>query len=246
MKFDTYLINLDRATERLRRMDARLQRLGIPYNRIPAVLGDRLKEPIEGFDETGFRVRTGKQPNKREIGCYFSHLKVMETFLEEGRSHALVLEDDALLPDNLTGVLESALDHADQWDLLRLSSSRTGEFIPVAGLAHGHQLAINTRVLKNTAAYLINRKAAQRCLDCLLPMKMPFDVALDRDWTMDLVSACVRPLPVTLDDVPGQIPKAPRVRWLRATTFHWFHLVDHVRRKNHRRRVAAKLAGTPR
>ncbi len=238
MSFATFLINLDRATERLQRMDGILQRLGIPYSRLPAVLGDLLEEPIANFDELGFRIRTGKHRNKREIGCYFSHLKVMEAFLATDHQHALVLEDDAELPDHFVSLLESAIAASQHWDLLRLSSSREGSYLPLQELGHGHRLVVNTRVLKNTAAYMVNRRAAQRILATLQPMRLPYDVALDRDWTMDIRSACIHPFPVALADVPGQIPKAKRSLLFRATTFHLLHLIDRLRRKRYRTRCA--------
>lgn len=241
VSFQTYLINLDRAKERLQQMDTQLKRLGINYTRISAVLGDDLKEPIAGFDERAFNTRTGKHKNKREIGCYFSHLKTIEAFLKTNSSHALILEDDAELPDDTINLLEAACQKGDKWDLLRLSSSRQGKFITLDSLLDGRSLAINTKVLKNTAAYMINRRAAKAILKHLQPMQWPYDVALDRDWTMGIRTACITPFPFKLSDVSGQIPKAPRMRAYRSTSFHLFHLLDRVRRHRWRLRTHSEL-----
>ncbi len=241
VSFQTYLINLDRAKERLQQMDAQLQRLGLSYTRISAVLGDDLKEPIAGFDERAFNIRTGKHKNKREIGCYFSHLKVIEAFLKTDSSHALILEDDAELPNDTIRLLDAACLKGDKWDLLRLSSSRDGKFITLDSLPGRRSLAINTKVLKNTAAYMINRRAAEAILKHLQPMQWPYDVALDRDWTMGIRTACIVPLPVQLSEVAGQIPKARRIRLYRATTFHLFHLLTRYQRTKHRIRYAREL-----
>ena len=55
---------------------------------------------------------------------------------------------------------------------------------------------------------------------------LPYDVALDRDWDYGFRTACIVPFPVKLEvDVPGQIPKARRIWFYRATTFHLFHLL---------------------
>ncbi|MGA0899773.1 MAG: glycosyltransferase family 25 protein [Luteolibacter sp.] len=240
MNFGIYLINLDRATERMAQMDEQLSVLDLAYTRISAVLGSALPEPVEGFDQSAFTIRTGKHRNPGEIGCYFSHLKAMETFLESDHSHALILEDDAQLPEYLSELLEAAIGMGNVWDLLRLSSSREGRYLTLAELPHGHQLVINTKVLKNTAAYLINRAGAQQCLKHLRPMKLPYDVALDRDWTMGVKTACIHPFPIGLTEAPGQIPKAPRARLLRATTFHLFHLIDRFRRKCYRNKLACE------
>lgn len=236
MSFQTYLINLDRAKERLQQMDDQLQRLGLNYTRISAVLGDDLKEPIAGFDERAFNIRTGKHKNKREIGCYFSHLKVVDAFLKTNSNHALILEDDAELPDDTIHLLDAACLKGDKWDLLRLSSSRDGKFITLDSLPGRRSLAINTKVLKNTAAYMINRRAAEAILKHLQPMQWPYDVVLDRDWTMGIRTACIVPFPVKLSEVAGQIPKARRIRLYRATTFHLFHLFAYFQRKHYRKR----------
>lgn len=238
VSFRTYLINLDRAEERLKQMDDQLKRLGLSYTRISAVLGDDLKEPIAGFDERAFNIRTGKHKNKREIGCYFSHLKTIQAFLETDSRHALVLEDDAELPDDTIHLLDAASQKGDKWDLLRLSSSRQGKFITLDPLPGGRSLAINTKVLKNTAAYMINRRAAEAILKHLQPMQWPYDVALDRDWTMGIRTACIVPFPVKLSEVAGQIPKARRTRLYRATTFHLFHLLDRLHRISYRNDIA--------
>jgi glycosyl transferase family 25 len=237
-----YVINLRDATARMAHMAAELARIKLAYTRIEGVLGDRLPEPIANFNERRFNILTGKQRNKREIGCYFSHLEALRTFLAGDAAHALVLEDDVHLPDTLPALLASAIRHRAHWDLLRLTSSREGAFLPIARLDEHHQLAYNTKVLKNTGAYVINRNAAERCLRYMDPMCLPYDVALDREWDYGFKTACITPFPIKLEDFPGQIPKAPRIRLFRATTFHLFHLLTRLQRTRHRTGYARQAA----
>lgn len=234
-----YIINLDRATERMAHMQSEIERVGIPYTRIEAVYGPDLPEPIEEFDEKRFNILTGKHKNPREVGCFLSHIKVFQAFLASNEPYALVLEDDVKLPDGFKQLLHQAIEQQQHWDLLRLSSSRDGAFIKIAQLDSNHQLAYNTKVLKNTGAYLISRHGAERCLSQLLPMCLPYDVALDRDWDIGIKSACITPFPVQLEDFPTQIiHKAKRIRRYRSTTFHLFHLLTHFQRIKHRKRYA--------
>ncbi|HAW20616.1 MAG TPA: glycosyl transferase [Flavobacteriales bacterium] len=233
-----YVINLAKATDRMAHMRSELNQVQIDFTRIEAVLGDELSEPINDFDERRFNQLTGKHRNKREIGCYFSHIKALKSFLETSAEHALILEDDIHLPDTLPALLGEAIKHSAHWDLLRLTSSRKGDFINIAQLDDAHQLAYNAKVLKNTGAYLINRNAAERCIKYLLPMRLPYDVALDREWDCGFKTACITPFPIKLEDFPGQIPRAPRIRIYRATTFHLFHLLTHFQRIKHRKRYA--------
>lgn len=242
-KIHGYIINLEKSTDRMAHMRQEMTTLGLPYTRIEAVYGPALPEPIQEFDEQRFNRLTGKHKNPREIGCYLSHINALKAFLASDNSHALILEDDVHFPDTLCNLLDRAIEHNKHWDLLRLSSSRQGEFIKIAQLDTHHQLAYNLKVLKNTGAYLITRTGAKSCLRKLLPMCLPYDVALDRDWDFGIKTACIDPMPVELEDFPTQIiHKAKRIRRYRATTFHIFHLLTRIQRKSYRRKLA-KRAG---
>ena len=237
MDYKAFVINLEHADARWNHMLSQLEQLEIPYQRIEGVYGDRLGDDVEGYNAFKYQVLTGKQTNKREIGCYFSHMKALQAFLDSGLQFGLILEDDATLPEEIDLLLKSAFEQPQNWDMIRLTSSREGSYLPFTQLLGGHQLAYNLKVLKNTAAYVVNRHAATCCVQKMLPMCLPYDVALDRDWDYGFKTACIIPLPVQLEDeFPGQIPKAKRVRLFRATTFHLFHLLTHFQRKYYRKK----------
>ncbi|MBI9020696.1 MAG: glycosyltransferase family 25 protein [Verrucomicrobia bacterium] len=232
-----YVINLQDASQRRENMHADLAILGIEYTRIEAIHGDDLTEPIEGYDEHQYQVLTGKVTNKRAVGCYLSHIKALREFLTSNRDYALILEDDAILPKDILPLLNAVLAHDAHWDMVRLTAEKKGTYLPFANLPGGHELAYNTRVLKNTAAYLVNRHAAQCCVEKMLPMRLPYDVALDRDWDFGFRTACVIPFPVKLKaDEPSQIPRAERIRLYRSSTFHLFHYLTYIERRIHRTR----------
>lgn len=237
----TFFINLAGAKQRREHMERQLSGLGLPYTRIDAVLGRNLKEPIEGFDEKRFQILTGKRRSPGEIGCYFSHINALNAFLETNRPYALILEDDVTIPSELPRLLKEAVKHAEAWDLLRLTSSREGEFLKIASLENEYSLSYNLKVLKNTGAYFINRHAAEACVTKMLPMCLPYDVALDREWDYGFKTACISPFPVKLDDFEGQIGKALRVKFYRATTFHLFHILTHFQRKLFRKAYFDRL-----
>jgi len=230
-----YVINLQNASRRRENMHADLAVLGIEYTRIEAIHGDDLTEPIEGYDEYQYHVLTGKVTNKRAVGCYLSHIKALREFLASDRAYALILEDDAILPADIMPLFNAVLEQNKHWDMVRLTAEKEGVYLRFASLPGGHELAYNTRVLKNTAAYLVNRHAAQCCVEKMLPMCLPYDVALDRDWDFGFRTACVIPFPVKLKaDEPSQIPRSERIRLYRATTFHLFHVLTHIQRRIHR------------
>lgn len=234
----TFVINLKDATKRWAHMKEALDKVGLAYTRIEAVLGKDLEEPIHEFNERRFNILTGKHKNYGEIGCYLSHIKALKEFLKSGSDYALILEDDVNLPDQLPKLITEAITHDQHWDLLRLSSSRDGQYIKITNMSSDSELVYNTRVLKNTGAYVINRKAAKSCVDKMLPMCLPYDVALDRDWDFGFKTACIIPFPVACEDFATQINKAKRIRRYRSTTFHLFHTLTRYQRIKHRKRYA--------
>ena len=240
-EFQAYVINLKDATERWAHMKKALDKVGLAYTRIEAVLGKDLKEPINEFNERRFNIFTGKHKNYGEIGCFLSHIYALSEFLKSDSKHALILEDDVNLPDYLPELIDEAIAHSQHWDLLRLSSSRDGEYLKIANMSFSSELVYNTKVLKNTGAYVINRKAAQACVNNMLPMCLPYDVALDRDWDYDFKTACIIPFPVACEGFTTQINKAKRCRFYRITTFHIFHLLTRIQRKLKRKSYARQL-----
>jgi len=115
----TWVINLDRAPDRLARISAQLQRLGLGYTRLPAV-DARTLTPAQraALDEPGYRRKHGMTPVPGELGCYLSHVEAMRLFLDSDAACALILEDDVLLHDSLPAVLNGLLQHAARWDMV--------------------------------------------------------------------------------------------------------------------------------
>lgn len=232
-----YVINLAQATERWALMESQLEAFAIDYTRIEAVYGDKLTLPHEDYNSRKYNVLHGKTTNRRELGCYFSHIKALRAFLDSEAEHALILEDDIQLPEGILEIIDSALAYSDHWNLIRMTSFTPGEHLTFAQLNETYSLSYNLKVLKNTGAYIIDRHAAQCILDHMLPMCLPYDVALDRNWRYGFKTACISPLPILLNmDLPGQIPAAKKIRFFRSTIFHAFHLLTHIERRIYRRR----------
>lgn len=242
MSYQAYIINLEHATERWNHVRSNLEERDIPHVRIEGVYGDRIELPTPEYNEHKYHVHNGKVTNKREIGCYLSHIKALKEFLKTDDAYALILEDDITLPDDIKTIISESLELAEHWDLLRLTSSREGEYLTFGKLTTGHQISYNIRVLKNTGAYLINRTAAQKLVNEMLPMYLPYDEALDRDWDYGFKTAVITPFPVKLEEeMPSQIPRAERIRLYRSTTFHFFHILTHLERIRHRKKYFSEL-----
>jgi glycosyl transferase family 25 len=193
--FVTYVINMDSATERMAHMDAELKRVAIPYIRQPGVVGMELPYPNENFSDWSYKYLHGRRWAPRELGCYLSHIQCLRNFLQTDAPYALILEDDVKLDDNIKEILESAIEHASDWNMLRLSSVNRGKWWSVRKLG-SHSLAVCLTREKGAGGYLVDRKAAACMVKKLLPMRLAWDIAFDLEWFLGLKTLGIYPLPI--------------------------------------------------
>ena len=198
----TWVINLDRAPERLARIGARLDALGVPWTRFPAVEGKLLgaAEQAARLDQAGFERRHGMTPSLGELGCYLSHVRLMQAFLATEHGFALILEDDVEPTAALPEVLQNLMAASGLWDMVKLSAIHSGTPVRVLDVGQGHQLGVMFSRCTGSSAYVINRTAAQRYVQQLLPMQLPYDHAYDRGWVYGLKVRRVFPEVCVHDD----------------------------------------------
>lgn len=214
----TWVINLDRAPERLARIAAQLERLGLAWTRLPAVDARALRpEQRAALDDATYRRRHGKEPVLGELGCYLSHVAVMREFLAGDARFALVLEDDVILKDTLPAVVQGLAAHADRWDMVKLSGVHSGTPVPYLEVAPGHRLAVMLSRCTGSSAYLMNRRAAEAYAAGLLPMALPYDHVFDQGWRFGLKVRMVTPWPCGHDDQIETTIVAPAG----SRKFHW-------------------------
>lgn len=87
-----YVINLDRRQDRWTQISAHLTELGMEFERVPAVDG-------RTWDGKGWKKqgRTREDYWRGAAGCYFSHLRALDTAIERDIFPCVILEDDAVL-----------------------------------------------------------------------------------------------------------------------------------------------------
>lgn len=190
-----FIINLDAATDRWKAIAERFARTRIPAVRVPAVDGAALELPIAGFHERRFQLLHGRATNVREIGCYLSHVAAMRAFLETDDAHGLICEDDIVPGADFDEVIERAVEHSQRWNVLRVTGLGEGTPLKVRRLCGDFHLCISLGRVKGAGAYVVDRAAAKVFVDRLLPMWLPFDHAVDREWHFGLRAAYVLPFP---------------------------------------------------
>lgn len=190
-----FLINLDRDPDRLAYMAATLEKLGLTFTRIPAVLGLAMPEWVKPYflDSAGAiasKLRVG------EAGCYASHLVVAQRMVDGSIPVALVFEDDLEFPEDFTDLIAEALRRAPAgWDIIRLSNPPKAPYVPVADLPGGRDLALYARVPNNTGASLLSLSGARKLLRPG-PRDLQIDEHLRRPWDLGMETYGIVPAPI--------------------------------------------------
>lgn len=191
-----FVINLRRSVERRRHME--MQVAGLDHEFVEAVDGRELdlSDPV---------YRRGMWPG--EAGAGESHLKVYRRVLEDGLSHALVLEDDVILPSDLNLLLDG---------LIRISGReaallyyRTNPHFNSCPLVADGAVSLpgdrrllrpqDVRPLADAGAYVITGEACRTMLDLRLPVRYGADWwgMFVREGGLERVR-CVAPRPIDL------------------------------------------------
>ena len=160
MKIDCYYINLDSRPDRDLFMRRQLSALGISAIRVPA--------------STGSDVSVANLA-RAEVGCIRSHLDAWDRLLASDADAALILEDDAILVEDVASLLRNI--EGDWFDILRLEWRRPPLLVGrQAGQLNEPYSAFRLiSTISGTAAYVITRAAAARLRDRPAVLEMPFD-----------------------------------------------------------------------
>jgi glycosyl transferase family 25 len=223
-KIGAYLINLDRATERLNFVMPSISALGFQVERISAIDGRNLsKTQINSIvDEKTYRMIFKMLPEKGTIGCSLSHEKAWRAFLKSDNEFAIIFEDDVKFdPDELSQTIKSVIEKKSLWDIANFETKHRGCPIRISKLNddkydENHDGKYETKYLvryltnvTHAGCYLINRKAAHELLLKFYPIKMPVDHYFTTCWEFDLRFAGIEPRIVSQKFGNSQIKTLP-------------------------------------
>ena len=225
VKLNFYVINLDRSPDRLEAIRADAAESGVDLIRVPAVDGKDVPEAERAIlDEAGFRRLHGKVPMDGEYGCYRSHLDAFDRFLASDAEAAVIFEDDVRPDARLRPVLDEILA-VDDWDVVKLMHHRMPAFRVTRRLSGGR--ALGTALFGPTgssACYLVNRRGAAALREALVPMRLPYDVALERGWSSGIRFRHVSPDLVRSNAVTKKSLIGGRKKYLKAQLPAWKRL----------------------
>lgn len=226
-----FLINLDRDTDRLAHMDAQLKAHGIAYERFAACRGGALPETLRRH----FELPASKTQvlTVGEIGCYASHLSVMQRIADSGEP-GVAMEDDLQIGVTLQRLFEQIDRLPDDWDIVRLSNPAKSSATPVVHIPDVGDVVRYWRIPNNAGAYLISPAGARKFLAYAGHHNRAIDENLRRPWEHGLNTYGVLPPPVTANVLPtssiGGAREAPGRQRFRAAPRHpWGELVWRIR-----------------
>lgn len=190
-----YLINLDRAPERLARMQQLLDEHGVEFERVAAV-----DARTQNYDLLHTKTKTpGGEPGlvAGDIACGASHLLCMRRIAAGEHQYAAILEDDLHLAGDISFFLQS-----DHWlpadaDLVKLETFRQTTLLarPISKLPNGRSIARLLRGHSGASAYIVSKKAAQRIINEFDNRVEYIDVFLFKTQLFALKTYQVNPAP---------------------------------------------------
>lgn len=237
-----FVLNLERAVQRRAFMQAQLDRLGLDYE---FIRGSDYRE----MSEDDFRQLCSARAIAVDsylrgvFAASLSHLEICKAIVEQGHSHALVLEDDVILPTNIAETLEDVAQtqKSDSIVLLRYYCHRNeplllsrSERVPTG--KDGEFVApVDIDSVASAAAYVITGNVARRMLDNLYPVDHVPD-----NWGPFYRKGIFSSLYCRHPQVVRDAPFLPLVEYPATQTF-WAKLKSIVRRAGIINRLASSL-----
>jgi len=193
-----FVINLDRAAERVAHISKQFEALGLTFERVPAVDGSLLTAAEKRKFNPPRLI--GGEMSDGEIGCFASHLRVFQIIVDRGLPRVCVMEDDINMNPRAPGWLASDAPLPAGCDILKIEGIIRPKttVLPILEYA-GQKIVFSWQVSFGTAAYIITLDGARRALRRLTRMGSPIDHALFRYWENGLNVYEVHPFPVWQD-----------------------------------------------
>lgn len=126
--FDIYVLNLPRATKRLKLISKILSAQQLEFKVVSGVDGQELSK---GTNEIQFSKILHKKLSPAEVGCYLSHKKAWQMISTGNKKFGLVLEDDAVFGERLKNFLIELEKSDFTFDVLHVEDvgKRSSRFI---------------------------------------------------------------------------------------------------------------------
>lgn len=201
-----YVISLAGSEDRRAVMRARLEKVGLEYVFVDAIDCRNIDVASVPEYQRSKRLKYfGRDLLGGELGCFFSHKKVIDLIVDQDIDEALVLEDDAILADDFGSVLDSLLAVPDEYELVRfLSGSKLDKFKQkqTCDLGNGYSLRKLAATPGGAFTFLIKKSAALKLQPFLQEFYVPVDIVYGQAWKHKVKWRAVTPSVAQGDEEP--------------------------------------------
>lgn len=160
-----YLINLDRAPERLQYMQKAFDEAGLEFTRIAAVDGKQLSDEeiscvVSGEGYWGWLTRG-------EIGCFLSHRLCWQAIADAKEPYAAIFEDDMVLGANTGKILSTTSWIPEDADVVKLETEGSRIYVDKHDASQVAGRAVRRLRSSHYCAggYILARNAASNLLE---------------------------------------------------------------------------------
>jgi glycosyl transferase family 25 len=179
-----YVINLDRRPDRRDRIAGHLAERGVTWQRVPGC--DAADVPETEIARTIAAEGPLGRLGLGDRACTVSHTRAWTAFLATGAGHALFLEDDIYLAEDIAPTLaEDAWIppgvHAVKLEKFNAGVSRLLLGAVVGRTPRGRELRPMRSRHVGGGAYILSREGAEKCLSFTGRMRIPVDHFLFND-----------------------------------------------------------------
>lgn len=198
-----FVVNLERNQERRRFAVQHLANLGIEARVFPATDGKQLnRSELEQkgiYNDKLAHEKFSRSLSSAEIGCMLSHLRLYQYLRDQGIGMALILEDDAVL-DNEIVVRLPKLIHGlpSDWDVVQLIY----ECRDYERVSPGVVRFLSERCMPvASGGYLVRASGIEKLLKEAYPLRYPADSYIGRSprWGVNVYGAA--PKLVTINNL---------------------------------------------
>lgn len=167
----TFLINLDKDVERLAAASSQLNKIGVSFERVSAVVGKELpqEKQMKAYRHFRWWCAMGRPIRLGEIGCALSHYTIYKKMIDEGLDVACILEDDVIIGNGFVEQVEKVVKFVDivKPQVFLLSNHTNGREV-------GEGIC-RSRGDRHAESYIITRPAAIALREENIPMVTPCD-----------------------------------------------------------------------
>lgn len=194
-KYKIFVINLDRAPDRLSFMEKQFAGLSLSFERLQACDGKTLtQDQIKNYYDAALNRRNFVRPlQPGQIGCYISHLTAWQKILDDQLDFAVILEDDVTILNNIEEVLETLARHVEGWSYIRIQKGDRPRRILSRSSLGNFELLEEFKGLAEMFGYALTKTTAQTLIEKRRHFGRPVDIDLQYTWETGIMPLDMRP-----------------------------------------------------